>query len=92
MIEFDPRKDARNRVVHHIGLERYGDMDTSTAVVAPDTRRDYGEPRFQVTGFIDGVLHVAVITPRPELTRVISLRRTNARERKRYEETLRSAG
>ena len=49
-----------------------------------DTRKDYGERRLRVLGTIDGKLHAAVITPRGETIRVISLRRANRREERAY--------
>ncbi len=51
-----------------------------------DVRRDYGEPRFQALGEIDGRLHMLVFTPRSGDVHVISLRKANRREIKRYEE------
>jgi hypothetical protein len=53
--------------------------------VVEDTRNDYGEPRFQALGFIEGRLHMLVFTPRVDETHVISLRKANKREVKRYE-------
>jgi uncharacterized DUF497 family protein len=37
-----------------------------------------------VLGYIDGLLHAAVITPRGDRIRVISLRRANKREERAY--------
>jgi uncharacterized DUF497 family protein len=49
-----------------------------------DTRKDYGEKRFRVFGYIGDRLYVAVITPRNEIEHVISLRKANTREVKEY--------
>ncbi len=48
-------------------------------------RRDYGEQRFQAIGYIDVRLHVLVFPPRGRTLHVISLRKANSREVKRYE-------
>ena len=47
-------------------------------------RRDYGEPRLLVMARLDGRLHAAVVTPRGEDLHVISFRKANKREVKRY--------
>ena len=52
----------------------------------PDTRFDYGEERFVTYGFIDSRLFTVVFTQDLtfEVIRLISARKANARERKRY--------
>jgi uncharacterized DUF497 family protein len=60
-------------------------FEWDNALIVEDTRTDYGERRFQALGFIDGRLHVLVFTPRAANTHVISLRKANKREVKRYE-------
>jgi uncharacterized protein len=84
--EFDSGKDAANRRKHGISLERAVDFDWAEARIEPDTRRDYGEPRFIATGLIEGRLHVMVFARRGDATRVIGLRKANRREVKRHEE------
>ena len=60
------------------------ELDWDTALVVEDTRRDYGETRLLVMALLDGRLHTAVVTPRGEDLHLISLRRANKREVKRY--------
>jgi uncharacterized protein len=83
-IVFDPGKNARNIAERGLSFERVADLDWDTAVIITDTRRDYGEPRLRVMARLDGRLHAAVVTPRGEDLRVISLRRANRREVRRY--------
>jgi uncharacterized DUF497 family protein len=83
-ITFDPAKSARNIAERGLSFERVADLDWDTAVITEDTRRDYGEPRLRVMGRLDGHLHAAVVTPRGEDLRVISFRRANRREIRRY--------
>jgi hypothetical protein len=45
----------------------------------------YGERRFQALGLIGDRLHMMVFTPRANKAHVISLRKANKREVKRYE-------
>jgi uncharacterized protein len=83
-VTFDLAKSERNVVERGIPFELANDFDWSTALLAEDTRRDYGERRFQAVGFIGERLHVLVFTPRDQAVHVISLRRANERERNRY--------
>ena len=50
-----------------------------------DARRAYGEERFKLPGRIDGRLFVEIYTLRGPVFRIISARKANAREVKRYE-------
>ena len=84
LLEFDPAKSAQNVRERGIGFERLADMDFETAISVEDTRRDYGEQRLRVLGYIGRRLHAAVITPRGARIRVISLRRANKREERAY--------
>ena len=84
LFDFDPEKSARNERERGITFERIADMDFETAIAIEDTRKDYGERRLRMLGTIDGKLHAAVITPRGETIRVISLRRANKREEHAY--------
>ena len=83
-IEFDPRKSAENVRKRGIGFELFAEMDLEQAVSVVDHRRSYGELRLRVLGSIGGRLYAAVITPRGENIRVISLRRANRREERIY--------
>lgn len=55
-------------------------------VIQKDQRWDYGEDRFRATGVIEGRIFVVIYTKRVSAIRVISARRANRREVKRYEE------
>ena len=59
-------------------------LDTQR-VVQMDTRYDYGESRFVLLGMVQKRLFSLVYTPRGDALRIISARKANARERKRYD-------
>jgi uncharacterized DUF497 family protein len=85
-IFFDPAKSEANSRARGLPFSLVGSaFDWSTALVAEDCRRNYGERRFQAIGFLNIRLHVIVFTPVEGRIRVISLRRANEREAKRYE-------
>ena len=50
-----------------------------------DTRRNYGEERYQMVGMIGQRLFVLVYTPRHDALRIISARKASQREVKHYE-------
>jgi uncharacterized protein len=60
-------------------------FEWDSALIVADSRRAYGESRFQAFGLIAGRLHVLVFTTRSGKTHIISLRKANKREVKRYE-------
>ena len=84
VITFNPEKNARNIAERGLSFERVADLDWATAVIMEDDRRDYGEVRLRVMARLDGRLHAAVVTPRGEDLRVISLRRASRREVRLY--------
>lgn len=53
-----------------------------------DSRFDYGEERTVTIGFLKGRMVALVHTERGADTRIISMRKLNARERKKYEKAL----
>ena len=90
-VTFDPAKDALNLAKHGFSLLDAVGFEWETAVVWPDTRRDYGEPRMAALGYIGlRIMSVVFVDRPPEQPterRIISLRKANTREVKRYAET-----
>ncbi len=58
-------------------------------LVQADTRRSYGEERYQLLGKIEQRLFVVVYTPRDDALRIISARKANQREVRHYENSTR---
>lgn len=84
-IKFNPKKNQQNIEDRGISFDIANGFEWDSALVIEDTRKDYGEPRYSAIGLIDDRLHVLVFTPRNEAIRVISLRKANKREVKRYD-------
>jgi uncharacterized DUF497 family protein len=82
---FDAAKNARNIATRGISFERAIAFEWDSALIVADTRRDYGERRFQAFGLIAERLHILVFTPRSGKTHIISLRKANTREVERYD-------
>jgi len=89
-MKFDPAKDAANLAKHGISLNEAVGFEWGTAVVWPDMRRDYGEPRMVALGYIGLRIMALVFVDRPPEKpterRIISLRKANTREVNRYAE------
>jgi len=81
----DPEKEHRNLAERGLSLDLAEQLDWATALIWEDKRKDYGERRYCVLGFIEGRLHGVVFTPRYGKPWVISLRKANKREVNRYE-------
>lgn len=86
-ITFDPHKDVSNQQKHAVSLAEVRHFEWDTAVVWFDKRRDYGENRQIAIGYIGLRLYVIVFVKRDQHLRVISLRKANRREVRRYAET-----
>jgi uncharacterized DUF497 family protein len=83
-ISFDPDKNERNERERGLPFTLVEQMDWTDAFLEEDDRRDYGERRYRVLGFIGDRLHALVFTPRKGKLHVISLRKANQREVKQY--------
>jgi uncharacterized DUF497 family protein len=85
--EFDPTKDEINLGKHGLSLTEADCFEWENAIVREDTRKQYPEQRFEAIGYIGNRLHVMIYCHRGVAIRVISLRKANQREEKRYAET-----
>ncbi len=82
--EWDSIKNQRNIEKHGIDFMdavRIFERPTLTVV---DNRRNYGEKRIAAMGAIEDVILYVVYTVRDNVLRIISARRANRRERKKY--------
>ncbi|NLY65596.1 MAG: BrnT family toxin [Alcaligenaceae bacterium] len=86
-IQFDPAKNESNYTKHGVFLTVAEKFEWDTALCASDDRIDYKETRISCIGYIGQRLYVIVYTERGTSLRVISLRKANLREVKRYAET-----
>lgn len=82
--EHDPRKLAINVEKHGVWFHEADGFEWDTALMRVDSRRRYGETRFEAVGLIGSRLYVMVFTLRETAVRLISLRKANQREVKKY--------
>jgi len=84
-IIFDHEKNARNIEERNISFAKALEFDWLTASIDLDRRKNYGEVRFIAVGYIETRLHFLIYTKRSSEFRIISLRKANSRERRKYE-------
>jgi uncharacterized DUF497 family protein len=83
-ISFDLRKNERNLRDRGLSFEAVAQFNFGSALVHVDDRQEYGEVRYVALGFLGDRLHVLCFTEEIDGIRVISFRRANDREVKRY--------
>jgi uncharacterized DUF497 family protein len=86
-ITFDSAKDSANLAKHGVPLAMAAQLEWNSALTWPDSRRVYGEPRQCGIGYIGLRLFFVTFVDRADGRRVISLRKANPREVKRYAKT-----
>ena len=83
-IAFDPVKDKRNLSKHHISLDEAKNLEWDWLLAMQDTKKDYGELRIIGYAPIGTRLFCVVFVDRGDERRIISLRKANYKEVKRY--------
>jgi len=87
--EWDERKARQNIAKHGVPFEYAARVFLAwRRLDAEDARRDYGEERRLTLGKIEGRLYAVAYTARGGIIRLISARKANERERRKYDETL----
>jgi uncharacterized protein len=85
-ISYDPTQNEKNIAERKLSFEMARDFEVATALIIKDLRQEYPERRFQALGYIEEQLHMLVFTSHNGKVHVISLRKANSREVKRYEQ------
>ena len=83
-ISYDPAKNEQNIRSRGLSFDSAADFDFEGALYAVDERREYGETRYIAIGMLGVRLHVLCFAETADGIRVISFRKANAREVKRY--------
>lgn len=82
--EFAPNKDQLNLDKHGVSLGLASDLDWDAALLWIDDRRESGETRILALAPWTSILYYVAFVDRGNVRRVISLRRANRREVRRY--------
>ena len=82
--EYDPNKERVNVDKHGVSMSLAARLDWDAAVLWIDRRHDYGEKRVLALAPHTGILYYVAFVDRGRVRRIISLRRANRREVRRY--------
>lgn len=83
-LDFDLAKNEANIRNRGLSFELVEGFDFETAIIWQDIRKAYPEVRFSALGLLDGRVHSLVFTEAKKAIRIISFRKANKREVKRY--------
>jgi uncharacterized DUF497 family protein len=87
-VEWDEEKCRANLQKHGLSFDDAWQVLAGDTITIPDERYDYGEDRLITLGRLSGRVVVVVHVARGETTRIISMRKANAREQEIYQERL----
>ena len=88
LFEWDDRKAAQNVAKHGVPFEYAARVFLDLHRRDSQDNRHYGEERWLTLGKIEGRLFAVAYTPRGAVIRLISARKANEREQRKYDETL----
>jgi len=81
-ITFDPRKSERNLRERNLGFKQAADFEFASASYFGELRK--GEHRMVAVGYLGRRLHILCFLPTVGGIRVISFRKANDREARKY--------
>ncbi len=82
--EWDESKRAETATARKLDFADFPRIFEGPHLVWRDSRKAYPEDRFCVMGYIDGRLHAGCYTWRSQALRVISFRKANPRENRKF--------
>lgn len=91
-LEWNEKKNQINYAKHGLRFEDAEFVFQSKTISFKDDREDYGEERFITLGELKNRVCVVVHTQRDLVTRIISMRKANEREKKIYFKRLKEIG
>ena len=80
-ISFDPVKRAATLADRGLDFADASVVFAGATLTILDDRFEYGEPRFQTYGLLNGRLVMVVWTPRDAVRHIMSMRKCNDREK-----------
>jgi len=86
--EWDRSKAAASLIKHGVAFEEVTAFEWERgerALIERDNRYPYGEARYYALGKVRGRVYAVIHTMRGKTFRMISFRKANKRERRRYE-------
>lgn len=87
--DFDPARSASNKIKQGLDFVEAQGLWLGKRIEFPANHIN-GEIRYAVFGIINGTHHIAIVTYRSSVVRIISARRANAKERAFYEQQVKN--
>ena len=87
-VSYDSNKNKRNIEQRGLSFDRVADLDWDNAWIYQDERNEYNEIRFIAYSPLDKRLHFVCFTETKDGIRIISFRKANNKEVKRYEQEI----
>lgn len=87
-VSYDAAKRLATLENRGLDFEGAAEVFAGITLTIEDDRMDYGETRYQTLGVLNDRLVMVVWTPRGGSRHIISMRKANDRERKRYDARL----
>ena len=84
-IDFDPEKSNKNIRERGLSFSSASEFDWENALYMEDDRKLYSERRYIAMGYLNSRLHVLCFSPIKGGVRIISFRKANKREVRKYE-------
>ena len=81
-------KNQTNIEQRGLSYDEVTSFEIDTALIWQDTRKIYPEIRYSSLGLLNGQLYALVLTETQQGIRVISFRKANRKEVKRYEQAI----
>jgi len=91
-ISYDPAKRDEALAERGLDFEDAEQVFAGLRIEGPDTRFDYGEERIVTVGFLRERMVVVVWTARGEDRHIISMRKANGKEQRRYGKQMGGSG
>jgi uncharacterized DUF497 family protein len=86
--EWDDEKRLANVEKHGVDFNDAPKLFTGLFLTLEDTRQDYGEQRFIALDHVEKRLMVIAFTKRNGVVRIISMRKANEREQKKFKDAI----
>jgi uncharacterized DUF497 family protein len=87
-VTWEENKRDWTLIQRSLDFSKFPELFEQPYVLVQDTRKEYGEDRFVVTGYLNGDLIVAAFTVRKGSHRIFSMRKANKRERSKIKKIL----
>lgn len=87
-VTYDEAKRAATLASRELDFVQATEIFDGQTFTMEDDRQDYGEVRYQTVGYLGPWVVMVVWTPRGEARHVLSMRKCNAREKRKFKARL----